>query len=55
MGFVFRKTKSLGSGARLNVSKHGASVSKKAGPITLNSRGRARVRLGKGISFRFKI
>jgi hypothetical protein len=55
MGLIFRKTKSLGRGGRLNVSKSGVSVSKRVGPVTLNSRGRGRLRIAKGLSFRFKI
>lgn len=55
MGFTFRKRKSLGGGKSLNISKSGASVSKRAGRVTMNTRGRGSVRLGKGISFRFKI
>jgi hypothetical protein len=54
MGLVFRKRKQLGRNTALNVSKSGASVSKKAGPVSVSSRGRASVRLGKGISFRIK-
>ncbi|MBT1002229.1 DUF4236 domain-containing protein [Paenarthrobacter sp. DKR-5] len=52
MGLIFRRTKKLGKNTRLNVSKSGVSVSRKAGPITLNSRGRITIRLGKGISWR---
>ena len=54
MGFTFRRTKSLGRGTRLNLSKSGMSVSKRRGPITVNSRGRISVRLGKGFGFRLK-
>jgi len=46
------RTKSLGRGTRLNLSKSGASVSKHRGPITVNSRGRISVRFGKGFGFR---
>ncbi|MCU6481304.1 DUF4236 domain-containing protein [Arthrobacter sp. A2-55] len=52
MGLIFRKTKSLGKNTRLNVSKSGASISRKLGPVTFNSRGRITIRLGKGLSFR---
>lgn len=52
MGFIFSRRKTLGHGASLNVSKRGASVSKKAGPITFNSRGKASVRLCKGLRFK---
>lgn len=53
MGFQFRKSKSLGYGTRLNVSKSGASVSKKVGRVTINSRGRGSIRIAPGLSFRF--
>jgi hypothetical protein len=55
MGFTFRKSIRLGKLARLNLSKSGASVSKKIGRVTVNSRGRGSIRLGKGISWRFKL
>ena len=55
MGFSFRKTMPVGRSARVNISKSGASVSKKVGRTTVNSRGRATVRLGKGTAFRFKL
>lgn len=55
MGFVFRKRKKLGKNTGLNISKSGASISHKAGPVTFNSRGRGSIRLGKGKSWRFKI
>ncbi|TLK57042.1 DUF4236 domain-containing protein [Glutamicibacter sp. V16R2B1] len=45
MGFVFRKRKKLGKGLTLNVYKSGPSVSKKAGPFTLSSRGNLSIRL----------
>lgn len=52
MGLIFNRRKRVAKGATLNVSKSGASVSKKAGPVTVNSRGKTTVRLGKGISFK---
>ena len=55
MGFVFSRRKSLGRGLNLNLSKSGASMSKKAGRVTMNSRGRGSIRLFKGLSFRFKL
>lgn len=55
MGFTFQRRKKLGKGTNLNLSKSGASVSKKAGRVTVNSRGRGSVRIAKGLSFRFKI
>lgn len=52
MGFIFNRRKSLGNGKTLNVSKSGVSVSKKAGRVTVNSRGKASVRIAKGIRFK---
>ena len=52
MGLIFRKSIRVGKGTRVNLSKSGASVSKRVGPITVNSRGHVRVRLGGGFSFR---
>jgi Protein of unknown function (DUF4236) len=53
MGFVFRKSFGLGRGTRLNLSNRGASVSKRIGRLTLNSRGTGSIRLLPGLSFRF--
>ncbi|WP_077138324.1 DUF4236 domain-containing protein [Flaviflexus massiliensis] len=55
MGFFFRKRKKLGKNTALNISKSGTSISRKAGPVTFNSRGCGSVRLGKGKSWRFKL
>jgi Protein of unknown function (DUF4236) len=53
MGLVFRRSFSLGKGARLNLSKRGASVSQRLGRLTLNSRGGGSFRILPGLSFRF--
>jgi hypothetical protein len=55
MGLVFRQRKRLGRGTFLNLSKSGASVSKRLGRVSLSSRGRGSIRLLKGLSFRFKL
>lgn len=55
MGFVWRKRVRVGKTGAVNLSKSGASVSKRAGRVTVNSRGRGSIRLGKGISWRFKL
>ncbi|MBT1002215.1 DUF4236 domain-containing protein [Paenarthrobacter sp. DKR-5] len=52
MGLIFRRTKKLGKNTKLNFSKSGVSVSRKAGPVTVNSRGRITIRLGKGLTWR---
>jgi hypothetical protein len=53
MGFVFRKSIGLGKGTRLNLSSRGASVSKRIGRLTINSRGGGSIRILPGLSFRF--
>jgi hypothetical protein len=52
MGWIFRKRVNLGRGAALNVSKSGVSVSKRVGPVTVNSRGRLTVRIAPGLTWR---
>lgn len=55
MGFVFHRRKRIARGSALNLSKSGASVSQRAGRLTVNSRGRGGFRIAKGLSFRFKL
>jgi len=55
MSFSIRKTIPVTRSARVNVSKRGASMSKTASRVTVNTRGRGRVRVAKGLSFRFKL
>ena len=55
MGLVFYRRKRIGRGFNLNLSKSGASVSKKVGPLSVSSQGRGSIRLGKGFSWRFKL
>ena len=52
VGLSFRKTIKLGKKTRLNVSRSGITASRKAGPVTVNSRGRVTIRLGKGFTWR---
>lgn len=52
MGLVFNRRKRLGKNSWVNVSRKGVSASTKIGPLTLNSRGKSSIRLGKGISFK---
>ena len=52
MGISFRKRVRLGNGQALNISKRGASVSKRVGRVTINSRGRFSIRLFKGVTYR---
>lgn len=55
MGISFRKRIKIGEGTYLNVSKKGVSVSKKVGNVTVNSRGKATVNLGHGLTYRKSI
>jgi hypothetical protein len=52
VGLVFRKSFRIGRRSRVNLSRSGASFSRRVGRLTLNSRGRGSVRLGKGFSWR---
>jgi hypothetical protein len=54
MGIYFRSRRKLGSNSWLNLSKTGASVSQRLGPLTVNSRGRVTLRLAKGLFWRSK-
>ena len=54
MGLIYRRRKRLGRNSWLNLSKRGASMSEQVGPVTVNSRGGIRIRLGKGFSWRIK-
>ncbi|HKU31086.1 MAG TPA: DUF4236 domain-containing protein [Arthrobacter sp.] len=42
-----------GKNTAINLSKSGASVSERVGPVTISSRGRVTVRILPGLSFRF--
>jgi hypothetical protein len=57
MPLRYQKSKSLGNGARLNMSASrrgpGMSISQRVGPLTLNSRGRGSLRVAPGLSMRF--
>ena len=53
LGFRYQRRLSLGRNGRLNVGKRGASVSRRVGRVTLNSRGGGSIRVLPGLSFRF--
>lgn len=53
MGFIFNRRKSLGKGKTLNMSKSGVSVTKRAGRVSVNSKGKGSIRIAKGIRFKF--
>ncbi|MDO5628827.1 MAG: DUF4236 domain-containing protein [Mobilicoccus sp.] len=52
MGWTYRKRTKLDADSWLNTSKSGVSYSRRVGPVTVNSRGRVTVRLGKGLTWR---
>ncbi|UVF61154.1 hypothetical protein SEA_AOKA_31 [Arthrobacter phage Aoka] len=52
MGLTFRKALKLGRRTRANLSRTGASASRRVGPVTVSTRGRITLRLGKGWSWR---
>lgn len=52
MGFTYRGKKKLNKNTWVNTSKSGASVSRKFGPVTVNSRGGVWVNLPGGMSYR---
>jgi len=54
VGLIFRRTKRIGRHTTLNLSTRGASVSRRVGPLTVSSRGRVSLRLGRGWSWRLK-
>lgn len=53
MGFYFRRRTRAGRRTWLNWSKSGVSLSHRRGPVTVNTRGRVTLRLGKGIGWRW--
>lgn len=55
MGLQYRRRVTLGDGTYVNLSKSGASVSKRRGRFTVSSRGRVAVRLFKGLRWRGKL
>jgi hypothetical protein len=48
----YRRSAQVGKKTRVNISKSGASLSRKVGPFTVNSRGHVTLRLGRGFSLR---
>ena len=55
MGLSYRRSFRVGSRSRLNLSGSGASLTRRQGPVTFNSRGRVTVRLGKGLRYTFRL
>lgn len=55
MAFRFQKRKKIGKNTTLNIGKKGPSISQKAGPFSISTKGNASVRLGRGVSKRKKL
>lgn len=55
MSLVWRRRKRVGRRTWANLSTRGVSVSQRRGRVTVSSRGRGSVRLGRGLSWRFKL
>lgn len=53
MGFRYRRRVRLGRSGWLNISGRRASVSRRVGRATFNSRGGGSIRILPGLSFRF--
>ncbi|MDQ2627848.1 DUF4236 domain-containing protein [Mycolicibacter senuensis] len=53
MGLVFRRRVKIGKRTGLNLSKSGASVSRRGKRVSVSSKGRGSVRIAKGVSWRF--
>lgn len=52
MGLNYRSRKKVGKNSWVNMSKSGASLSTKVGPVTFNSRGGVYVNLPGGMHYR---
>lgn len=52
MGLYFRKRIPVGKRGAINLSRRGASGTVRLGRLSLNTRGRTTVRLGKGLTWR---
>lgn len=52
MGIIIRKSLRGPRGSRTHASKSGLSVSKRFGPLTINTRGHVTLRLLPGVSWR---
>jgi hypothetical protein len=55
MGLTYRRRRRIGRNTFLNVSTRGASISRRVGRVSVSSKGRGSIRLGRGFSWRFKL
>ena len=52
MGLIYRRSRRTSPNTRINYGTGGVSGTWKLGPLTINSRGRVTLRLGRGLSWR---
>ncbi|MFS0729568.1 DUF4236 domain-containing protein [Curtobacterium sp. 1P10AnD] len=52
MGLIFRARRRITPGVTANVSKRGFSLSARRSGVSVDSRGRITIRLGKGLTWR---
>lgn len=55
MGLSYRRSVRVGRRSRANVSARGVSLSRRAGPVSVSTRGRGSLRLGRGFRWLFKL
>lgn len=55
MGIVYRRRVPVSRSSWVNLSTRGISASKRVGRFTVNTHRQARIRIAKGLSFRFKL
>lgn len=53
MGLTWSRRKRVNPNTTVSVGKTGATVSKRVGPVTVNSRGKGSIRLPGGFRWRF--
>lgn len=54
MGFIYKRPVNVGHGFTVNESGSGASITKRVGPVSVNSRGHIRIHIARGLSFRVR-
>jgi hypothetical protein len=56
MGLIFRRRLRVDDDTHANLSRSGVSVSRRLGPVTVNTRGQGTLRLGvKGLAWKFRL
>lgn len=56
MGLIFRRRLRVDDDTHVNVSGSGLSLTRRLGPVTVNTRGQGTLRLGvKGLAWKFRL